>query len=148
MAEAMGAAATPLAFDELYTALQSGVVDAAENNEVSYFTQKHFEVAPFWSYTNHLVGLDYLIINSDTLASMSEEDRAIFDEEWTAAHDEHTELWTAATEDAIDEATAGGAAFSEVDDDAFREVLEPLAEQFIENDSQQELYDAARSAAK
>ena len=94
MAEAMGASATPMAFGEVYTALQSGVVDAAENNEVSYFTQKHYEVAPYFSYTNHLIGTDYLIINSDLLQAMSEEDRAAFDKEWTATYEEHTELWT------------------------------------------------------
>ena len=92
MAEALGASATPMAYGELYTGLQSGVVDAAENNEVSYFTQKHFEVAPYWSSTKHLVGLDYLIINSDVLAEMSEDDRATFDDGWTAAYEEHTEL--------------------------------------------------------
>jgi tripartite ATP-independent transporter DctP family solute receptor len=148
MAEALGASATPMAFGELYTGLQSGVVDAAENNEVSYFTQKHFEVAPYWSYTNHLVGLDYLIINSDVLAEMSEEDRAAFDEAWTAAHEEHTELWAAATEDAIEQAKAGGATFTQVDEEAFDAALEPLADQFISNESQQALYDAARAAAR
>lgn len=148
MAEAMGASATPMAFGELYTGLQSGVVDAAENNEVSFWTQKHYEVAPYWSYTNHLVGLDYLIINTDLLAEMSEEDRAVFDAEWTAAHEEHTELWATATEDAIANAEAGGATFTEVDEAAFTEVLEPLAEEFISSESQQALYDAARAAAE
>ncbi|RPF28811.1 TRAP transporter substrate-binding protein [Georgenia muralis] len=148
MAEAMGASATPMAFGELYTGLQSGVVDAAENNEVSFWTQKHYEVAPYWSYTNHLVGLDYLIINSDLLAEMSEEDRAAFDAEWTAAYEEHTELWATATEEAIANAKAGGATFTEVDEAAFAEVLEPLAEEFITSESQQALYDAARAAAE
>ncbi|MPV37554.1 DctP family TRAP transporter solute-binding subunit [Georgenia subflava] len=148
MAEALGASATPMAFGEVYTALQSGVLDAGENNEVSYWTQKHFEVAPYWSYTNHLVGLDYLIINSDVLASMSEEDRAAFDEEWTAAYEEHTQLWDEATQDAIEQATAGGATFSEVDEEAFAEPLLALADQFINNDVQQALYDAARAAAE
>ncbi|GAA4286277.1 TRAP transporter substrate-binding protein [Georgenia daeguensis] len=148
MAEAMGASATPMAFGELYTGLQSGVVDAAENNEVSYWTQKHYEVAPNWSYTNHLVGLDYLIINSDLLAGMSEDDRAIFDEEWKATYEEHTELWATATEEAITSAKDGGATFTEVDEEAFTAVLEPLAAEFIKTDTQQALYDAARAAAK
>lgn len=148
LAEALGASATPMAFGELYTALQSGVVDAAENNEVSYFTQKHFEVAPHFSQTNHLVGLDYLIVNSDLLAKMSEADRAAFQKEWTATHEEHTKLWTTATEEDIASAKAGGATFSEVDESAFNKVLEPIAEKFIENDSQRALYDAARAATK
>ncbi|PYF99210.1 tripartite ATP-independent transporter solute receptor, DctP family [Georgenia satyanarayanai] len=148
MAEALGGAGTPMAYGELYTGLQSGVVDAAENNEVSYFTQRHYEVAPYWSYTNHLVGLDYMIINTDLLESMSEEDRAAFDEGWTAAHEEHTQLWAEATQEAIDGATAGGATFSEVDDAAFAEPLEALAAEFITTESQQALFDAARAAAR
>lgn len=147
MAEALGASATPMAYGELYTGLQSGVVDAAENNEVSYFTQKHFEVAPYWSSTKHLVGLDYLIINSDVLAEMSEDDRATFDDGWTAAYEEHTELWEKATQEAIEGAKAGGATFSDVDDAAFTAPLEALASEFITNDTQQKLYDAARAAA-
>ncbi|GAA1642390.1 TRAP transporter substrate-binding protein [Georgenia ruanii] len=147
MAQAMGAAATPMAYGELYTGLQSGVVDAAENNEVSYFTQKHYEVAPYFSYTNHLVGLDYLVVNSDLLNEMSEEDRAAFDKEWTAAYGEHTQLWTESTEKAIADAKAGGAQFSEVDAAAFDQVLTPLADQFIKTDAQRALYDAARDAA-
>jgi tripartite ATP-independent transporter DctP family solute receptor len=145
MMEAMGGSPTPLAFGEVYTALQSGVIDGAENNEVSYFTQKHHEVSPFYSRTNHLVGLDYLIINTGLLAEMSEEDRAAFDEEWTATHEEHTQLWTEATEKAIADAEAAGATFSEVDADAFAEVLEPLIDKFLTTDSQRALYDAARS---
>ncbi|WP_454083331.1 TRAP transporter substrate-binding protein [Georgenia sp. Marseille-Q6866] len=148
MAEALGGAGTPMAYGELYTGLQSGVVDAAENNEVSYFTQRHYEVAPYWSYTNHLVGLDYMIINTDLLESMSEEDRAAFDAGWTAAHEEHTQLWAEATQEAIDGATAGGATFSEVDDAAFAEPLEALAAEFITTESQQALFDAARAAAR
>lgn len=147
MAEALGAAATPMAYGELYTGLQSGVVDAAENNEVSYFTQRHYEVAPDWSYTNHLVGLDYLIINADVLAEMSDEDRAAFDAGWTAAYEEHTQLWAEATQEAIDGATAGGATFHEVDEAAFGEPLLALADEFITNENQQALYDAARAAA-
>lgn len=147
MAEAMGASATPMEYGELYSGLQSGVVDAAENNEVSYATQSHYEVAPDWSYTDHLVGFDYLIINSDVLDSMSEEDRAELDDGWEQAYEQHTELWEEATEDAITEAEEGGATFSEVDEEAFDEALAPLVDEFITSDSQQELYDAAREKA-
>lgn len=141
MISAMGGSATPMAYGEVYTAMQSGVLDGAENNEVSYFTQKHFEVAPYFSQTNHLVGLDYLIINSNTLESMSDEDRAAFDEGWTASYTEHTELWAEATEEAIAGAEAGGAEFSEVDEEAFAEALSTLQDEFLTTDSQQELWD-------
>ncbi|WP_413450387.1 TRAP transporter substrate-binding protein [Georgenia phoenicis] len=147
MAEALGASATPMAYGELYTGLQSGVVDAAENNEVSYASQRHFEVAPHWSYTNHLVGLDYLIINTDMLASMTEEDRAVFDQGWDRTRSTHVELWLEATAEAVAEAEAGGATFHEVDDTIFDEALEPLAEEFLTTDNQWRIYDAARAAS-
>lgn len=144
IAEALGASATPMAYGELYTGLQSGVVDAAENNEVSYFTQKHYEVAPYFSYTNHVVGLDYVIINTNKLESMSEEDRAAFDEGWAAAWQEHTELWDEATQEAIDGAKAGGAEINEIEGDAFDAPLAEVADEFITTDNQRALYDNAR----
>ncbi len=148
IAEALGGSAAPMVFGELYTGLQAGVVDAAENNEVSYFTQRHYEVAPYWSYTEHLIGLDYLVVNSHALAGMSEQERAVFDEGWAAAHAEHAVLWAEATEDAIAGAEADGARFSEVDEAAFAEALDGLVEEFVVTDAQRELHEAARGAAE
>ncbi|MET4637898.1 TRAP transporter substrate-binding protein [Mycetocola sp. 2940] len=148
LVESLGASPTPMAFGEVYTALQSGVIDGAENNEVSYFTQKHHEVAPFFSYTEHLIGLDYLIINSAKLDGLTDEDRSAFDEAWAATYEQHTELWTEATDKAIVDAEAAGATFTEVDSDAFIEALEPIVEQFLTEPSQQKLYDAARDASE
>ncbi|WP_244250698.1 TRAP transporter substrate-binding protein [Arthrobacter crystallopoietes] len=148
MIELMGGSATPMAFGEVYTALQSGVLDGAENNEISYLTQKHNEVAEYFSKTNHLVGLDYLVINTDVLAEMSEEDRAAFDSEWDAAVTEHTELWLSETEKAIKELEAAGTKFNEVDTEAFRTALQPLIDEYVTTDSAKALYEATRAAAE
>lgn len=148
MIEALGGSPTPMAYSEVYTALQSGVIDGAENNEISYQTQKHYEVAPYYSYTRHLIGADFLIINSETLASMSAEDRAAFDAAWEGAWKQHTELWLTNTEKAVAEATAGGAQFIEVDSAAFVEALAPLIDQFLTTDGQKALYQAIKDAAK
>lgn len=107
MIQLMGGSATPLSYGEVYTAIQSGVLDGAENNEVSYSTQRHMEVAPYYSYTNHLIGLDYMIMRYDLRQAMSEEDRAIFDEEWNNAMIEHTELWDQETQKAIERCQGG-----------------------------------------
>lgn len=147
MAKALGAEGTPMAYGEVYTGLQSGVLDAAENNEVSYYTVKHFEVAPYFSKTNHLVGLDYLIINTERLNSMSEEDRQVFLDEWKATMDYHVKLWDEKTQEAIKQAEAGGATFSEVDAAAFADALSGLKDQFLTEDSQKALWDATRELA-
>jgi tripartite ATP-independent transporter DctP family solute receptor len=148
MIELMGGSATPMAFGEVYTALQSGVLEGAENNEISYLTQKHNEVAKYFSNTNHLVGLDYLVINTDVLAEMTEEDRATFDAEWDAAVTEHTELWLSETDAAIKELEAAGTKFNDVDSEAFRTALQPLIDEYVTTDSAKALYEATRAAAK
>ncbi|UNK70717.1 TRAP transporter substrate-binding protein [Microbacterium sp. H1-D42] len=148
MIEALGGSPTPMAYSEVYTGLQSGVIDGAENNEISYFTQKHFEVAPFFSNTQHLIGADFLIINSGTLDGMSDEDRAAFDAGWEQTWKQHTELWKTQTEEAIAEAKAGGATFGDVDTAAYTEALSPLLDEFITTDSQRTLYDAIRASAE
>lgn len=148
MARALGGSGTPMAYGELYSGLQAGVIDAAENNEVSYASQRHFEVAPYFSQTDHLVGLDYLIINTETLNELCDEEREIFDAAWEATYAYHQELWAEATEEAIEEAKAGGAQFNEVDADSFHEPLGALAERYIKTDNQKKLYDAARAAVE
>lgn len=145
MINALGGSPTPMAYSEVYTGLQSGVIDGAENNEISYQTQKHFEVAPYYSYTRHLVGADFLIINTNVLNSMTEEDRAAFDEAWTGAWEQHTELWKEQTQAAIADAEAGGATFSEVDAEAFNEALKPLLDEFLTTPEQQALLEVLQS---
>ncbi|MGP6174027.1 TRAP transporter substrate-binding protein [Corynebacterium sp. A21] len=146
MIELMGGSATPLSYGEVYTAIQSGVLDGAENNEVSYVTQNHNEVAPFWSQTNHLVGLDYMVMRHDLLEAMPPADRELFLAEWDKAMIEHTDLWATETEEAIEEAKSEGATFTGVDEEAFREALAPIREEFLNTDFQNELFDAIRSA--
>lgn len=148
MIRAMRGNPTPMAYGEVYTALQAGVIDGAENNEVSYFTQKHYEVAPHFSYTKHLVGLDYMVASSESLEEMSPEDRAIFDTEWTATWQYFLELWQQATQEAIDGATAGGATFHEdVDLAAFDALLQPVATSSLTSDVQQKIFEQTRAAA-
>lgn len=146
MIQLMGGSATPLSYGEVYTAMQSGVLDGAENNEVSYVTQNHFEVAPFHSDTAHLVGLDYMVMREDLLQAMDDADRELFLKEWDRAMTEHTELWTTETDAAIERAKAAGTEFVQVDRDAFDAALAPIRDEFLTNDFQRNLYDAVRAA--
>ena len=146
MIQLMGGSATPLSYGEVYTAIQSGVLDGAENNEVSYVTQNHYEVAEHWSQTEHLVGLDYMVMRHDLLEAMSEQDRDAFLDEWDKAMVEHTDLWNAETAQAIEDAKAGGATFHEVDRAAFQEALAPIKDEFLTTPFQRELFDKVRAA--
>jgi tripartite ATP-independent transporter DctP family solute receptor len=59
----LGAAPTPMAFGELYSALQQGVVDAAENDALTYFTTKHYEVAKNLALTRHLMLINLMVFS-------------------------------------------------------------------------------------
>ncbi|OLT08896.1 C4-dicarboxylate ABC transporter substrate-binding protein [Pseudonocardia sp. CNS-004] len=143
----MGGSGTPMGMGEVYTALQSGVIDAAENNELTYFNSKHSEVAPFYSYTRHLMLPDYLITNPALLAGMSEEDRAIFTEEVRAAVEEEGQLWKTEIATVTQSAKDAGAQFNEVDTAAFAAAIRPLVEQKLTSDVARRIHEQARAAA-
>lgn len=146
MIKLMGGSATPLSYGEVYSALQAGVLDGAENNLVSYNTARHMEVAPYLSYTNHLVGLDYMIMRHDLLEAMPEADREILYECWYDSMDFHTELWKEYTEESRQIAEDNGATFYEVDKEAFAQALAPIVDRFVSDGYQRELFDAIRAA--
>ncbi len=80
MMEAFGAAASPMSFGEVYTAIQQGVIDGAENNELALTNNKHGEVAKYFSYNKHQMVPDMLIGNLKFLNSLSDEERQVFEE--------------------------------------------------------------------
>lgn len=148
MLNLMGGSATPMAQGEVYTAMQSGVLDGGENNELVYNDLKHVEVGKYYSYTRHLMVPDYLMANPAIFDDMSDEHRAIFEEELAAAVEEEGELWGEKVEEAIAEAEAAGAEFNDVDMDAFLEILEPFAEESVpDSDTARKLFEDARAAA-
>ncbi len=147
MIQAMGAVASPMSQGEVYAALQSGVLDGAENNETVFNALKHDEVAKFYSYTRHLMIPDYLLINSDALAAMSDADRKAFLDlipgTVKAANTGFLEF--AATSKAASE-KAGAKFNDDVDTAAFKALVTPLVKASISNDVRQKLYDAVQKA--
>ncbi|WP_434363034.1 TRAP transporter substrate-binding protein [Parasalinivibrio latis] len=76
MVEALGGNPTPLAYGELYTALQQGVVDAAENNIPSFSLSRHSEVAKYYSFDEHTMVPDVLVISTASLDKLTSEQQA------------------------------------------------------------------------
>lgn len=150
MLNLMGGSATPMAQGEVYAAIQSGVLDGAENNELVFNDLKHVEVAPVYSYTRHLMVPDYLIINPAVLGAMSEENRAAFDAELATAVEEEAGLWDEKVAAAIESAKASGAEFiDDVDAESFRSLLEPFVEKTIpDSETAQKLFADTRAAAQ
>lgn len=147
MMDAFGGSATPMAMGEMYTAIQSGVVDGGENNEITYVNSKYYEVAPFWSQTNHLIVPDWLIINTDTYNSLSDEDRAVFDELCSAAIDKVQSEWQADVDNLMASLdTSKVTITSDVDIKSFQEAIAPTNEKLVaSNEKIKKVYDAIQA---
>lgn len=144
MMECFGGNATPMSLGELYTAIQSGVVDGAENNEVTYVNSKHYEVAPYWSQTNHLIVPDWLLINHDVYVSLSDEDRAAFDELCAWATDEVSVRWDKNVEELMASLdTSKVTVTTDVDIQSFVDAVKPLHDELCAgNEKIKTVYDA------
>lgn len=145
MMELMGGVGTPMAQDEVYTAIQSGVIDGGENNELIYASLSHDEIAPYYSRTAHLMMPDYVIASPVFWNSLDDETKGIF--EGLIADSVETQLaaFDSAVNDAIAEAEAAGATFVDVNTDVFRDAVLPLHEELI-TDSNREIYDGINAA--
>jgi tripartite ATP-independent transporter DctP family solute receptor len=108
MVRMLGGSPTPISWGELYTALQQGVVDGAENNPPSFFLSRHYEVARFYTINEHTAVPDVLVMSSRVWDSLSEQQQRWVLEaaEESAEHQKH--LWQAATQEAIDAVKAAG----------------------------------------
>ena len=76
MVNAMGGSATPMSYGELYSALEQGVVDGAENNPPSFVTSRHYEIAKYYTLDEHSSVPDVLVMGTEYWATLSEEERA------------------------------------------------------------------------
>lgn len=133
MVKLLGGTPTPLAYGEIYTALQQGVIDGAESNPTALTTGQHGEVSKAFSYTEHTNIPDIVVISTKTWDSLTEEQKQAMKEAADESRKEHTELWEVAMEEAVTEAKNMGVEFYEVDKEPFIEKVQPLHEKYSEN---------------
>jgi tripartite ATP-independent transporter DctP family solute receptor len=92
-ANALGANGIAMGFDQLTAALQTGVVDGAENNPPSYETQKHYQFAKYYSISEHLIIPEILVFSKATWDKMSKDDQALLKKLAKEAQAECRKLW-------------------------------------------------------
>jgi len=132
MMRLLGGSATPMGFGEVYTALQSKVIDGAENNEMALTDNGHGDVCKYYSYDMHQMIPDILIGNVAFLESLSEEERAIFEEGFLLVNQVEREEWTTAIENAKERAqNQQGVQFNYPDTAPFQEACAPLHESML-----------------
>lgn len=126
MVEAMGGAPTPTSWGELYTALQQGMVDGAENNWPSFVSAKHSEVCKHFSMDAHSRVPDMLIIGEKTWEKLPEKFQQVLQQAADDSSVYERKLWKEKSEEARKVAEEDGVQVYEVDVAAFAEVVQPL----------------------
>ena len=119
----------------------AGVLDGGENNEIVYSSLKHVEVAPYYSYTRHLMIPDYLVMNVDLFNGLPDDIKTIVTEELAKAFDFEFDAFAADAAKARADAEKAGGKFSEdVDMDAFRAAVKPLVDSKLTTDVTKTIY--------
>jgi tripartite ATP-independent transporter DctP family solute receptor len=130
MVNTMGGSATPVSWGELYTALQQGVVDGAENNPPSFYLSKHYEVAKYYLLDEHTSIPDVLVFSTSVWNEMTPEQQGWLRLAAADSVEKQRELWKASTELALSEVKKAGVQVVEADKTLFAEKTKVLQEQY------------------
>jgi TRAP-type C4-dicarboxylate transport system substrate-binding protein len=132
MVQALGGNPTPIPYGEVYQALIQGVVDGAENNWPSYESSRHFEVAPYFSLTRHVMAPEVLVASMRSWKKMSTEEQAYLT---AAAWDSvpiMRDVWDRRVADSRRRVLAAGVELvSEIDHDAFARRMRPMWDRYV-----------------
>ncbi|GAB2043730.1 TRAP transporter substrate-binding protein [Agathobaculum sp. TL06] len=150
MMSLLGGSATPMGFGDVYTALQSKIIDGAENNEMALTDNGHGDVCKYYSYDMHQMIPDILIGNIAFLDGLSEEERAVFDEGFELVNQVQREEWVTAVENAKDRAeNEQGVHFLYPDTAPFQEACAPMHDAMLEQyPDLKPIYDAIQAYNK
>ena len=132
MMRLLGGSATPMGFGEVYTSLQSGIIDGAENNELALRDNGHGDICKYYSYDMHQMIPDLLIGNNAFLEGLSAEELAVFEEGFDILNRTQREAWVEGVEDSINNAiNSQGVEFIYPDTKPFQDAVLPLHESVL-----------------
>ena len=148
MIESMGGIATPMAFAEVYQSIKTGVVDGAENNPPSYESTSHYEVAKYYSLTQHLIIPECLCMSKKTFDGLSPEQQKIVKTAGKNSTDLQRKLWQEREAASMKIIKDGGVEVNEVaDKTAFQAAMAPVYEKYLAaNPQMADLVDLFRTA--
>lgn len=132
LCESFGCSGTPMSVGELYTALQTGVVDGAENAPIFYFSQKHYEAAPYITMTEHIMTPDVVVMSKSYLESMPREYQDAIRQAGKEMMQHERELWFSQEMDAVEKLKEEGVEVIEVDKTEFKNAAEKVWEDYTE----------------
>ncbi|MFM2621796.1 TRAP transporter substrate-binding protein [Vibrio owensii] len=144
--KALEGSPVPISSTEVYSALQQGVVDGAENNIPTYFANRHYEVAKYYTEDHHTMIPDILAVSTETWQQLSEEDRDTIRKISVELLDVQDRYWDEYVEKAKAEIIKNGGEIVEADIATFQEKVQPVYKKFAqENPQLEELINALQT---
>jgi len=148
MIELMGGSPTPISFGEVYTAMQQGVVDGAENNVPSWVQTRHIEIAKVFSEDEHASIPDFLVISTKTWNKLTPEQKEILQKAAKYSETYQQKLWAQIDADTRAQAISQGGKIVKVDKAPFRAAVQPLFDEFKKDPKQAALLAKFEAAAE
>ena len=126
MVRALGGSPTSIPWGELYTSLQQGVVDGAENNPPSLYVSRQYEVCKHYSLDEHTMIPDIVLISKNTWSKLSDQEKKWLQEAANESMEKQIELWTEFTQKSMAEVQKAGVTIYKPDKAAFREKVKEM----------------------
>jgi tripartite ATP-independent transporter DctP family solute receptor len=131
MMNALGGNGVAMGYDQVFSALQTGVVDGAENNPPSYVFSNHYTAAKYFSLTEHLIIPEVLVFSKKAWTQLSADDQSLIKKFAREAQLEERELWNKYQLQAMDKARAAGCQIIEIADKApFQNAVKPVWDKY------------------
>jgi len=134
MVRALGGSPTPISWGELYTALQQGVVDGAENNPPSFYLSHHYEVCKYYSLDEHTVIPDILLIGTHVWNRLSAQEQNWLQQAANESSIYQRKLWTKAEDEALEAVIKAGVQVIRPDKSAFIDKIKPIYNGYKDDD--------------
>jgi tripartite ATP-independent transporter DctP family solute receptor len=127
----LGGNGVPMGYDQVFSALQTGVVDGAENNPPSYVFDNHYQVAKYYTLTEHLIVPEMLVFSRPTWDKLSKDDQALLLKVGREAQLEERTLWQAKEKEAYDKMEQAGIKVVKIaDKKPFQDAVKPVWDKY------------------
>ena len=135
MVGALGANATPMPYGEVYSSIQTGVIDGAENNWPSFESSGHFEVAPYYTLDQHLIVPEVLVMSKASFDKLSPEDQEAVRQAAKDSVPVMRELWAAREAESEQKVRdAGVEIVTDIDKQPFIDAMKPVYDKYVTSD--------------
>lgn len=135
MLDAMGANATPIPFGEVFTGLQTHLIDGAENNWATFQSTRQYEVARYWSQTDHCCAPEALLMSKARYDSLPRADRDLLRAKATESVAVMRRLWDQKQATARQTVLGAGVHYNQADIEAFQRAVEPMKRRYLADDA-------------